>query len=58
MHAMLEINVKCDHITVNKLNGKDDCSSGYVYNGFTQIILVLGVLISPIKHRFVVAPKE
>ena len=30
MHAMLEINVKCDRITGNKLNGKDDCSVGYV----------------------------
>ena len=29
-----------------------------LYNGFTLIVLVLGLLISPIRHRFVVAPKE
>ena len=28
------------------------------YNGFTPIVLVLWLLISPIKHRFVVAAKE
>ena len=33
MHAMLEINVKCDYnsvsITDNKFNEKDDCSASY-----------------------------
>ena len=34
MQAMLEIYVKCErnsvNITVNQLNGKDDCSASYV----------------------------
>ena len=59
---MIEINVNCDRnsvrIKLTNLTEKTTAVPVTSYNGFTPIVLVLGVLISPIKHRFVVAPKE
>ena len=51
MQAMLEIYVKCErnsvNITVNQLNGKDDCSASYIVQWLHTNCTCVGVVDLP-----------